>query len=107
MGISEHKINHTRIVIYLIKCNKNNKNFGFITKNPMFVVAYWFTNVVGFVMMHHGVKNLFLKDLKKSETKKEIKKTLLVSTVYTGLIIILIFFGLIKFPDEFLSKLTN
>ena len=62
---------------------------------------------IGFIMMHHGVKNLFNKNIKKEETKKEFKKTMIISLLYTILILVLIYFGVLEFHQEFINKLMN
>ncbi len=43
--------------------------FGFISRNlflPAMVVGYWITNIVGLVLMHHGVVNLFFEKKEKN-----------------------------------------
>jgi len=78
--------------------------FGFISRNlflPAMVVGYWITNIIGLALMHHGVVNLVSKE-KKKYTRKELVKDLAVSLIYTIVIIILAFLGLLKFPTEYL-----
>jgi len=84
--------------------------FGLISEKlfiPMFIIAYWLGNVIGFIMMHHGTKNLLNKDIKKETTQKELKKVIIISFLYTFLILILIYFGILEFPEEFMNKLLN
>ena len=78
--------------------------FGFISRNlflPAMVVGYWITNIIGLILMHHEVVNLVSKE-KKKYTRKELVKDLAVSLIYTIVIIILAFLGLLKFPTEYL-----
>jgi len=77
--------------------------FGFISKTlfiPAMIVGYWITNVVGFILMHHGVKDLVTKENKKY-TRKELIKDIIVSIIYTVIILILVLNGWLKFPTEY------
>jgi hypothetical protein len=77
--------------------------FGLISKRlflPMMVLGYWITNVVGFMMMHHGAIDLFSKETKKY-TRKELVKDIIVSLVYTLIVVVFILKGWIKFPTEY------
>ncbi len=81
--------------------------FGAINKAlflPSFIVGYWITNVIGLILMHHGVKRLFAKDIKKKTTKEEIRKMILISILYTLIIVSLVLIGIIKFPTEYLPN---
>jgi hypothetical protein len=82
--------------------------FGVVSEKlfiPMFIIAYWLTNIIGFIMMHHGVKNLFNKDINHKKTKKEFKKVIIISFIYTLFILVLIYLDILKFPEEFMNKL--
>lgn len=59
------------------------------------IVGYWLTNVLGFVLMHKGVKQA-LSDKDSPTTRREIKKDLIVSLIYTALIVVLIKCGILK-----------
>ena len=55
--------------------------FGFISEKlflPMIILGYWITNIVGFMLMHHGVSDLLSKETEKY-TKKEMVKDILIS----------------------------
>ena len=58
---------------------------------PAFVVTYWITNILGFVLMHFGATKIVARDggLKKS-TWRVILKDVLISTAYMVLVIILV-----------------
>ncbi|MCK5475760.1 MAG: hypothetical protein KAI71_04240 [Candidatus Pacebacteria bacterium] len=74
--------------------------FGLISEKlflPMIILGYWITNVIGFMLMHHGVSDLVSKDTKKY-TKKELTKDILISVVYTIIVILFVLSGFIKFP---------
>lgn len=77
--------------------------FGFISKTlflPMMILGYWITNVVGFMMMHHGVADLVSKN-KKAYTKKELFKDVIISIVYTLAVMAFILKGWVRFPLEY------
>jgi len=79
--------------------------FGFFSKNlflPAMIAGYWITNVVGFMMLHHGVKNIFSKK-KKKYTRKQLIKEIIISTIYTGIIMFFVLMGWLKFPTEYFS----
>ena len=77
--------------------------FGFISKSlffPMMIFGYWITNVAGFMLMHHGCHDLVSKE-KGKYTKKELGKDIMISLIYTMIVIIFIKAGWLKFPLEY------
>jgi len=77
--------------------------FGLISKNlflPMMIFGYWTTNVVGFLLMHHGVKDLVSKE-KGKFTKRELVKDIIISILYTLVVVFFIKMGWLKFPLEY------
>jgi hypothetical protein len=79
--------------------------FGLISKSlfgPMLIFGYWITNVAGFMLMHHGVQDLATKEVKKY-TRKEFIKDIIISTAYTGIVVLFILKGWIKFPTEYFN----
>jgi uncharacterized membrane protein len=79
--------------------------FGFISRElflPAVVVGYWITNVLGFVLMHYGGKEL-ITGKKTSCTKKNTIKALTVTGIYTAVVIALAGMGWLKFPTEYLE----
>ena len=77
--------------------------FGLLSKKlflPAMIVGYWITNVACFMLMHHGVKDLVTKETKKY-TRKELVKDIIISIVYTAIVVILIFSGWLKLPIEY------
>jgi hypothetical protein len=59
------------------------------------ILGYWLTNVLGFVLMHHGVRTL-AAERKERFSRREFLKTIGVSLGYTALMIILIRLGILK-----------
>jgi len=77
--------------------------FGLISKNlflPMMILGYWITNVVGFMLIHHGIKDLVSKETSKY-TRKELTKDIIISIVYTLIVVVFIKTGWLKFPLEY------
>lgn len=60
------------------------------------VIAYWLTNIIGFVLMRFGLA-MGLK--KKAISRKAILTDLGISLVYSTVIIILLHFGVITSPQ--------
>jgi len=79
--------------------------FALISKTlfaPMMILGYWITNVIGFMMMHHGFKDLASKSEKKhNPRKKELVKDIIISTIYTLIVVAFILKGWLKFPTEY------
>ncbi len=63
---------------------------------PVMLLAYWATNVAGIVMMHRGAEYA----LHRGDAGKHwgLRKTLIVSSIYTVLIVALAKSGLLKLP---------
>jgi hypothetical protein len=73
--------------------------FGLISKNlfmPFLIIGYWLTNIAGFMLMHYGVKNMTSKG-KSPYSRKEIFRDILVSILYTLIVVILVEVGWLKF----------
>ena len=70
---------------------------------PAVVVGYWATNVLGFVLMHQGLRRLAGKDKALPYGWRELRRDLLVSLAYTGLIVVLLRLGVLKPLSEYLS----
>ena len=79
---------------YLVSHYNKSLFFGAV------VAGYWLTNILGLVLMHHGLK-IFFNKKSISDNKVEIYKTLLFSIIYTIVIVLLIKLGWIKTPSGF------
>ena len=62
-----------------------------------FIVSYWLTNVLGFVLLQKGLQKM-MKDgrEKKKYSRKDFLRDVLLSLVYTLLIVILVKLNIIK-----------
>lgn len=69
-----------------------------------FIFVYWVTNVVGFILMHKGVKKIIAKDDSKQKyLKKELYKDILISILYTILIVVLVKLGIIQPMEDYFN----
>ena len=59
------------------------------------IVGYWLTNLLGFVLLHRGARQLLAR-VDTTPVRSGFKKDLLVSLGYTALIVLLIKFGVLK-----------
>lgn len=53
------------------------------------IIGYWLSNLLGFVLMHKGAATM-LKDQHRSYSWKNLRNDVLISLLYTGLIIVLL-----------------
>jgi len=75
--------------------------FSLISKSfflPTFVLGYFLTNLLGFILMDRSIKNF-----KGSKKKSNLKRDILIAIGYTILIVLLVLFEAIKAPTEYLS----
>lgn len=78
--------------------------FGLISKKiflPMTILGYWLTNIAGFLLMHYGIKNVAIGESKNKNIKRDLIKDMVISIVYTGVVILLVQAGWLKFPLEY------
>lgn len=69
---------------------------------PTLIVAYWITNVLGFVLMHYGAVSA-VKGEAHHLNRKEIISTLLISSIYTVVVMLFAYWGWVKFPTEYFA----
>ena len=62
---------------------------------PSLIVAYWLTNVLGFVLMHKGAQTLF-SEKPRPYSRRDLLRDLGVSLLYTGLILVLVKLAILK-----------
>jgi hypothetical protein len=68
---------------------------------PSFVLGYWLTNVLGFVLLHLGGEGMVYK----SRATISVKRSLAISTIYTIIIIVLGLAGWLTPPSRLLAQL--
>jgi hypothetical protein len=65
------------------------------------VVCYWITNIAGLVLLHKGLASAGNGD---KSSRKQMLTNLIISVVYTGVIILLLHFGFLKLPQEYFGR---
>ena len=68
---------------------------------PCFVLGYWFTNLLGFLMLHWGGKGLIYSGRRTIN----VMSSLFVSVVYSLVIIIFVLLGWLEPPGKLLQQL--
>jgi Na+/proline symporter len=64
---------------------------------PFMIIGYWLTNILGLILMNQGVSDILKKENEKNK-RKNLIFNILVSTLYTLLIIALVYFRILKPP---------
>src|SRR5436190_21572089 len=62
---------------------------------PSLVIGYWLTNVLGFILMHKGAQTMLSKDEQKY-SRRDLLKYMVISLLYTLLIVVLLTTGVLK-----------
>jgi hypothetical protein len=65
---------------------------------PAFVLGYWFTNLAGFLLMHWGGRGLLHK-----HQPLTLRHSLVVSIIYTGVIVVMVVLGWLQPPSVYLE----
>ncbi|MBD2516466.1 hypothetical protein H6G93_15875 [Nostoc sp. FACHB-973] len=68
---------------------------------PCSIIGYWLSNIVGILLMQFGSQEIFQKEPKEHNLKKELFTGLITSTVYTLLILVLIQLKILDSPVLF------
>jgi hypothetical protein len=67
------------------------------------VVGYWLTNVLGFVLLNKGAQQVLSSELKKY-SRRDLLKDVLISLLYTLIIVSLVKFGFLKPVQSYFAK---
>ncbi len=68
---------------------------------PCSIIGYWLSNIVGILLMQFGSQDIFQKEPKEHNLKKELFTGLITSTAYTLLILLLIQLKILDSPVLF------
>jgi uncharacterized membrane protein len=77
--------------------------FGLVSRNlflPMMIIGYWITNVAGLILMHQGLRDLASSE-KSKYTGRELARDVVISIVYTVVVVIFARIGWLRFPLEY------
>jgi hypothetical protein len=67
------------------------------------IIGYWLTNVLGFVLMHKGAQKMLSKEEKKY-SRRDALRDIAISLLYTGLIVLLLKLGIVKPIENYITK---
>jgi hypothetical protein len=70
---------------------------------PSMVFGYWVTNIVGLVLMHKGTVKIATGE-KKNYTGKAFLRDLLISIVYSLLMLMLVELEILRFPLDYFGQ---
>ena len=70
---------------------------------PSFIVGYWLTNLLGFLLMHWGGVGLIYKE----RSTISIKRSLYISLIYSIIVIMLVLLGWLDSPTEYLQTMSQ
>ncbi|MBH8563513.1 hypothetical protein I8748_15180 [Nostoc sp. CENA67] len=68
---------------------------------PCSIIGYWLTNIVGILLMQLGSADVFQKESKQRNLKKELLTGLISSTIFTVVVIVLIQLKILDAPVLF------
>jgi Zn-dependent protease with chaperone function len=68
---------------------------------PCTILGYWLSNIIGILLMQYGSVDMFQQESKERNLKKELFNSLVSSTVYTLVIVLLIQLKIIDTPIFF------
>jgi hypothetical protein len=76
---------------------------GSTTFNAMVILGYWLTNILGFVLLHKGAKQV-LSNQDSKYSWRSFAKDIAISLIYTCLIVILIKLGVLQPIQDYFTK---
>jgi len=68
---------------------------------PCTILGYWLSNIIGILLMQYGSVDMFQQESKERNLKKELFNSLISSTAYTLVIVLLIQLKIIDTPIFF------
>jgi len=67
------------------------------------VLFYWLSNLVGLLMLHHGISMTVAPD-ERASLKSNIMTDVLLSIVYSAALALLVYFGIIRLPEDYFKQ---
>ena len=68
---------------------------------PSFILGYWLTNLLGFLLLHYGGEGL----VHQRRPTISIKRSIIISVIYSVIMVILVLLGWLAPPTEYLHQL--
>ena len=66
---------------------------------PAFILGYWLSNLLGFLMLHRGATGL----LGKNKSSMSLRQSIMIALAYTLVIVLLVWLGWIPVPTDLLQ----
>ena len=66
---------------------------------PSFILGYWLTNLLGFLLMHWGSEDI----IRQGSNSISIQRSLIISIIYSIIVVILVLLGWLSPPTEVLA----
>jgi len=66
-----------------------------------FIVFYWATNLLGFLLLHHGLRSVVTEDLGALSSRNRFLRDLVISLAYSGILLLLVYLGVIRYPQGY------
>ena len=67
------------------------------------ILGYWLTNILGFVLMHKGAQKVLSNEQRKY-SRRDLLRDLVISLLYTGLILLLLKVGVLKPIENYFKR---
>ena len=68
------------------------------------IAGYWMTNVLGFVLMHHGGRKMLAGEEPKPYSRRDFVRDVIISLLYTGLIVFLLHLKILQPLTDYFSR---
>ena len=79
--------------------------FTFISEQlylPSFILGYWLSNLLGFILMHKGVTGL----VRKHEHRLGLRHQVAIALLYTAIIVMMVWLEWLPLPTELIDTKT-
>jgi len=70
---------------------------------PAFILGYWLSNLLGFMLLHRGVTGL----LGRQKPTMSLQRSLFVALAYTLIIVLLVWLGWIPVPTDIAGSISS
>jgi hypothetical protein len=70
---------------------------------PSLILGYWLTNVLGFILLHKGAQHALTGEA-RPYSRRDLLRDILISVVYTLVIVVLVKLGVLRPIQSYLNK---
>lgn len=68
---------------------------------PSLVLFYWITNLAGLLLLHKGLAVVAAAEDERVKLRSRVRTDIILSVVYSGILALLVYFGVIKLPEDY------